>query len=185
MTPIKTNTGFTLIEIMVAVSIFTIIMVISMGSILSVLEANKKSQSLRTVMDNLNFTTEAMTRTIRFGSHYHCNADVTSPPLNSPRDCASGASSIDVRSSDGHQVIYKLVGGRIVRSVDGATDYNVTSTDLTVTNLTFRVFGSPLYPDQFQPQVIIVVGGYAGAKATSKSSFNIETTVSQRLFDSQ
>ena len=64
------NHGFTLIEIMVAVSIFSLIMVISMGSILSVFDANKKSQTLRTVMDNMNFTLEGMTRTIRFGRNY-------------------------------------------------------------------------------------------------------------------
>ena len=52
----STTGGFTLVELMVSVSLFAIVMVISMGSVVSVFDANKKSQSLRTVMDNLNST---------------------------------------------------------------------------------------------------------------------------------
>ena len=46
------NKGFTLIEIMVSVSIVLVIMVIVSGSILSIFTANQKSKNLRSVMDN-------------------------------------------------------------------------------------------------------------------------------------
>lgn len=178
--------GFTLIELMVAVSVFTVIMVISMGSILSVIDANRKSQTLRSVMDNLNYTMEAMTRTIRFGTTYHC--DITQGVVSTPRDCGgAGSSSIAVTSSLGTQIIYKLVNGRIVRTI-GVTDQYLTGTDITITNLTFRVYGSGAYSngaDLYQPEAIIVIGGYVGTKPTSRSTFTIQTTVSQRLFDSQ
>jgi prepilin-type N-terminal cleavage/methylation domain-containing protein len=177
--------GFTLVEMMVSVSVFVIVMVISTGSILSVFDANNKSQNLRAVMDNFNFTMEGMTRTIRFGKNYHC--DATQPNHLLPRDCAGGATSIEVLSPTGSQVVYKLSGTKIVRSTNGV-DYDLTASDVTITNLSFRVFGSPLYgggTDLYQPQVIIVVSGYAGSKATTKSTFNLETTVSQRQFDSQ
>ncbi len=182
---LKNKKGFTLIEIMVAVSIFAIVMTISMGAILSAFDSNRKSQSLRAVMDNVNFTTEAMTRVIRFGTNYHCDITVTSPALTAPRDCSSGSSSIQVLSADGKQTVYKLVNGRIARSINGGTDYYMTSSDVTITALSFRVFGSPVYPDLFQPQVIIVISGYAGDKANIKSTFSLQTTVSQRKFDSQ
>ncbi len=192
---VNKNRGFTLVELMVSVSVFAIIMTISMGSILSVFDANRKSQSLRAVMDNMNFTLEAMTRTIRFGTHYHCNISVVSPPLTSGNDCGfnSTADSIDVKTVDklgvAHQVIYKRAvvsgKGRIARTVDGGTDYYLTSSDVDITKLSFNVFGSPAFPDPSQPQVIIVISGFAGSKATSQSKFSLETTVSQRLFDSQ
>jgi prepilin-type N-terminal cleavage/methylation domain-containing protein len=196
MTKSKTKkSGFTLVELMVSVSVFVVIMVISMGSILSIFDANRKSQSLRTVMDNLNFTLEAMTRTIRFGTNYHCDVTIISPPINSPRDCVNGASSIVVKAFDGSQVIYKLKTDgngvvRIVRSnsnISSGADYYVTSSDVTITSLAFRVIGSLPYSsgDLIQPQVIITVNGNAGVKATVKSSFSLQTTVSQRMFDSQ
>lgn len=180
--------GFTLVEIMVAVSLFSFAMVISMGSIYSVMDANRKSQSLRSVMDNLNSTLESMTRTIRFGTNYHC--DINAGIISVPRDCSgAGASSIVVLSSSGTTYVYKLVGGRITRTVGvGGVEQNLTGSDVTITNLTFRVYGSDPYgngSNLYQPEVIVVISGFVGTKASSKSTFTVQTTISQRLFDSQ
>lgn len=182
----ETNKGFTLIELMVSVSVFIIVMTISMGSIMSVVDANRKSQSLRSVMDNLNFTLESMTRNIRFGTNYHC--DITQGIVSLPRDCSAGASSIAVTSSLGVQVVYKLVNGRIARSLNGGADYYLTGTDLTITNLSFRVYGADYYAagaNMDQPKTVMVVSGFVGTKASAKTTFTVQTTVSQRLFDSQ
>lgn len=180
------NKGFTLIEIIVAISIFTIILFISTGSILSVLDANRKSQNLRSVMDNLNYTLEAVTRTIRFGENYHC--DITSGSISVPSDCASGASSISVTNSSGSQVIYRLTGSVIERSTNGGATYSpLTSSNVTITRLTFWVLGSAPYAggvDVLQPRVIMVISGYVGAKPTSRSTFTLQTTISQRVIDS-
>jgi prepilin-type N-terminal cleavage/methylation domain-containing protein len=193
----KKNKGFTLVELMVSVSVFVIIMTISMGSILSIFDANKKSQTIRTVMDNLNFSLEAMTRTIRFGTNYHCDVTVGDITTPAQRDCTTGASSMVVKTSDGvTRVAYKLAEGRIRRYVgseidyisDNTEGYAVTSADVTITDLTFRVVGSTPYSngnDLYQPQAIITVSGFAGIKPTTKSSFSLQTTVSQRMFDSQ
>ncbi len=186
------SAGFTLIEIMVAASIFIVVMVISSGSILSVYDLNRRSQNLRAVMDNLNLTLTAMSRTIRFGTKYHCDASVL--PLATPRDCASGASSFSVLTSGGAQLIYSTtsVATTIKRSLDGGTSFSsLTSPEVTITNLRFYVFGSAPYNqaaathDLLQPRVIIVVSGYVGAKSTSKSTFSLQTTISQRAVDSQ
>jgi len=183
---ISKSSGFTLVEIMVAISIFSIVMVVSLGSILSVLDANKKSQTLRSVMDNLNFSLESMTRDIRFGENYHCSTGGT---ITLPLDCASGNSTLNLKVTDGSQIVYKLVGdgvtsGRIVKTF-GGTDYNVTSSDVVIQDLKFRVLGSLAYSngDLSQPKVIIIIKGYVGSKPTTRSSFILETTVSQRKLD--
>ena len=186
-----TSRGFTLVELMVSVSVFVIVMVISMGSILSIFDANKKSQTLRTVMDNLNFSLEAMTRTIRFGTNYYCG-DSSFPP-SGVSDCSGNnpSSAIVVKSAEGIWVKYKLDNGRIKRYMSTDLDsngYYVTSSDVTITSLKYWVYGSTPFAvgsDTAQPQAIITIGGYAGQKATTKSSFSLQTTVSQRLFDSQ
>ncbi len=193
--------GFTLVELMVSISLFAVIMTISMGSIIGVFDTNKKSQSLRAVMDNLNFTLEVMTRTIRFGTNYHCNADVGTPTAT--RDCSISdtvtlngstsqfvSSSLAITNSEGVLVVYRLSGGRISRTVGSEPAYFLTSPDVTITNLSFRVIGTDKFSvnqDISQPQVIITVGGYAGSsiKPSSQSSFTLQTSVSQRLFDSQ
>lgn len=180
------NRGFTLIELMVAVSVFSIALVLFLGSILSVFDANQKSKTLRSVMDNLSSTLESMTREIRFATNYHCtNSGVLSTPL----DCGGlGDSNLTVRGVDGTQVSYSLSGGQIMRKLGAGALYPLTSPDVTITKLTFRVYGSPPYTsggDTFQPQVIVVIGGFVGTKAFTQSTFTIETTISQRVIDSQ
>lgn len=178
--------GFTLVEVMVSVSLFIVILVASMASILSVFNANQKSKTLRSVMDNLNISMEAMTRSIRFGTNYHCGSTGT---ITAPLDCGGGGSNtMSFLGVDGNTVTYSLTGGRITRAINsGATTY-MTSSDVTINNLAFRVYGSPHFnngADLFQPEVIIVVGGTVGTKVVTQSSFTLETTVSQRQFDSQ
>jgi len=184
----RLNFGFTLIEIMVSVSVFAVIMVISSGSIISVFDANRKSQTLRTVMDNVSLTMESMVRNIRFGTNYHC--DITVGTRTQPLDCfdANGRDSIEIRSSDGKQIAYSLSSGRIVRTIDGSSPYYLTSSDMTITDLTFWVYGSLPYANGTnvsQPMMIIVIRGFAGSKASSRSEFTLQTEVSQRTFDFQ
>ena len=182
----KSGAGFTLIELMVAMSVFIVVMFISMGAILSIFNANQKSKTLRSVMDNLNFAMEGMTRTIHFGTNYHCG---TITPTTSPRDCGDpGDSTLTVKAVDNSQVTYSLVGTRVARSINGGANLFLTSPDATITTLAFRVYGSPAYSggaDQFQPRAIIVISGYVGLKAGTKSSFSLETTISQRVLDFQ
>jgi prepilin-type N-terminal cleavage/methylation domain-containing protein len=176
--------GFTLIEMMVSLSVFSVVILLSMGAIVSILDANQKSQTLRSVMDNMNVTLESMSRKVRFGTTYHCG---TSIPTNTPADCSSGDSTLTITASDRTLVTYKLSGSRIARSVNGAANSYLTSPDVTIQALTFYVTGSPAYnggANTLQPRVIVVIKGYAGAKNTTKSSFMLQTTISQRKLDS-
>ena len=68
--------GFTLIETMIAVSIFTIIVTIGMSSVLNASLIHNKSQDMRSIIDSLSFTMEDMSRNLRTGYNYHCIDDV-------------------------------------------------------------------------------------------------------------
>ncbi len=178
---LKRNKGFTLIELMVASSIFLVVMLIVSGSIVSIFDANQKSKNLRSVMDNLNLALESMTRTIRFGKNYHCGS---SGDLSQPQDCAGGSTALTVRAVDGVQTTYSLSGNRISRTLGGQANF-LTSPDVTITSLNFWVLGTNPFPDTLQPKVIVTISGYVGSKATTRSTFNLETTISQRTFDFQ
>jgi hypothetical protein len=179
---------------MVSLSIFVVIMILVMGSILSVLDLNNKIQSRKTAMDNLNFALESMTRTVRFGTKYHCgtSGDVSTP---AQQDCVFGDNSITLRTSDGVLVTYFLSNGAIMRTLNGST-LPLTSPEVTIQTLNFFVLGS--YPaslttscpqnisnDCLQPRIIITISGIAGStnKAKTQSTFHLETTLSERKFD--
>ena len=184
--------GFTLVELMVSLSIFIVIMVVVMGAILSVLNVNTLSQSKKTAMDNLNFSLETIERAIRFGTNYDCGSI---QPLTTPEDCSSGNTSLTFTASDGSIVTYTLTGGVITEKVNAGNPLPLTSPEVTIQNLTFRVFGSAPFVngspscatpnDCLQPQVIITVAGIAGSanKPATQASFKMETTVSQRTLD--
>ena len=175
------NKGFTLIEIMVSLSVFIIVMTTSLGAILSILDANEKSQTKKTAMDNLNFALESVSRTIRFGTNFYCGTINTNPPP--ANDCPSGASSVTLRTAEGALVTYSLSGGRIMKAVNSGTANPITSPEVSITRMNFYVFGSTAWPDSAQPRVLMSISGVAGTKANTSSIFNLQTMVSQRKLD--
>jgi len=181
-----TKKGFTLIEIMVSVSIFAIVMTISAGSLFSILDANAKSQAQKSVINNLNLALESMSRTIRVGSTYHCS---NSGSITTTADCSGGNTFFAFEPSGGDpesgsdQVIFRLNGTSIERSTDGGSNFTaITSPQVVVERLNFYVTGSSS-SDNLQPKVLISVAGYAGVKERIRTDFNIQNTVTQRLLD--
>jgi prepilin-type N-terminal cleavage/methylation domain-containing protein len=59
--------GYSLVELMVAVSLFAIIMMLSAGSYLVMINVSRQAQGLIVGMNNLSFALDTMSRTIRTG----------------------------------------------------------------------------------------------------------------------
>ncbi len=66
--------GFTLIEVMVSLAIFSVVAVVAAGALLRILDSNKKAQSIQAAITNLNFALESMSRELRTGTKYQCNS---------------------------------------------------------------------------------------------------------------
>jgi len=188
-TPKSLVSGFTLVEMLIAVTLFVIIMTISIGALLSVFDANKKARTSKTVVDNLNLSIENMARTVRFGSTYHC--DVNDLPLNAPDDCDDNVNGSDFLAVqfNGSTIVYRLCGTAINKSETGNTTCSgsdtspITSTDTTIERLRFYVFGANEASGYEQPYVVAVIKGYVGDKPTIQTKFSIETLLSQRTLD--
>lgn len=171
--------GFTLVEILVAVALFTVVATISAGALISVFDANNKSQTSKMVVDNLNIAIEDMARTIKFGAAYHCGSGGT---LILPQNCSTGANFLAL-NFNGSTIVYRRNGNTIEKSTNGGTSYvPITEPSVVIQNLTFYTFGTDT-SDQLQPYVVIVIKGYVGTKPTQQTNFSIQTTVSQRTLD--
>ena len=171
-------------EIMVAIGIFVALVTVSMGALASIFDANRKSQSLKAIMTNLNFAVEVMAREIRFGKNYHCGSGGL---IEEPQNCTSGDNFISFLSSDSLQIVYRLNGAQVEKSEDGGSSFlGVTAPEITIQSLKFFVLGAGPVPGNFlQPKVIILVRGFAGPRPTSQSNFALQTTVSQRVLDTE
>lgn len=66
------NRGFTLIEIIVALMIFSVVSVVALAALIRIVDANKKAQTIQDAVVNMSFTIESMTRELRTGSAYYC-----------------------------------------------------------------------------------------------------------------
>jgi prepilin-type N-terminal cleavage/methylation domain-containing protein len=196
--------GFTLIEMLVAVGIFTVVMVIALGALLSVSESDRKAQTIKTITNNLGFALEGMSRAIRTGIDYSCGS------WNPGQDCTSGSggSLLTFQDVDGLEVGFQrstnaaLCGqsseggvGCIVRSRDGGVTWEpITASEVIVEHLSFYLLGSSR-SDSVQPRVTISMRGFipitGGATTRTDcntagitcSTFDLQTTVTQRLYD--
>lgn len=179
--------GFTLIEIMVAVSIFAMVMVVSIGAVLSIVSANKKAQAISSVIANLNFALEAMVRDLRTGYDFDCDGDA-SEDTDCAEDGSSRISFISTQLSTEDEPVaveYGLQDNAITKAIglDGPT-LALTSGEAEIEDLKFYVTGTTRATsgDYIQPRIIIIVkGSYDGLGQLT--TFHLQTMVSQRRID--
>lgn len=184
---LSVSRGFTIIEMLVAFGIFAVIMVIAVGSLLSLIEANHKAQALKTVVNNLHFALENMTRNIRTGNNYHCGGGSVAVAQDCP---ATPSNQLVFKARDGGYILYKLgESGDIERSKSNdpialviQEPLPITAPEIQVETLKFYVDGTEA-DDNEQPRVLIMARGSMQGKSKVISRFDIQTLVSQRDLD--
>jgi len=202
--------GYTIIETMIAVSLFLIIIIIGMGALVNANFLHQKSQNMRSIIDNLSFVMEDISRNLRTGYNYRCitnNSDLnntntiaTAQSGNScggiafeyqngiPYEYDSNGVLIDRHGED--QWVYYLgnCNGKdgICKSVKGATSGSFIQlvpdeVIMTMSDSSFTVTGA-VSGDSLQPFVTIKLVGSINSKGII-SPFSLQTSVSQRVVD--
>ena len=194
---LKTKDGYTIIETMIAISLFLIIVTIGMGSLLNANFLHRKSQDLRSIMDNLSFIMEDMSRNLRTGYNYHCSDG--SGDINVSSNCdneglvafesTTGDETIDtdqwvykIESPLGDDVfnIYKSTAGGEVGSF---VQLNPPEVKIDSISSGFTVIGAEV-GDTEQPFITIRLTGIITSRSNeSPIPFSLQTSVSQRLID--
>lgn len=153
MKPRSSQSGFTLIEMIVSLGVFSGVITIAVGALLVLVAANNQLQGEQSVMTNLSFALDSMTREMRTGTDYYCESranysaggsnsifddgndldDIfSSPPNAGPQDCAGRDPNDSL-----HGVSFKEGGD----SISGTDDRIVYFFDQDVGQL-FRRIGS-------------------------------------------
>jgi len=188
----QNNRGFTLVELMVSTSIFVVIMLMAMGSLLVASDSARKSQALRFAMDNVSFAMEDMSRSLRVGKDYQCvNGAVAllgipnnDPSDNCPLSGLTGGGAI-IFTPPSPSIVrgtaYKLagVGPYTLQKCDSVSGcLNITAPEVNISLLRFFVEGSSTV-DNLQPTIHIIMKGTVTVKG-QPTSFAIQTMVTQR-----
>lgn len=186
----KTRAGFTLVELIVSVGIFSVVMLVAVGALLTIMGVNQRVQAMEQVTNSLHFTIDSMARQIRVGTTYHCGpSSLYAGEYSDPLDCPGGNTILAFEpfggdpENDSDQIVYRHESDAIQRSIDGGTTFsNATPESVVVEELKF--FGGGTDPtDTEQPYVLMIVSGYISIRNDKRVDFNLETFITQRNID--
>lgn len=194
------NQGFTLIEMIVSLGIFSIVVTTAVGAMLILISTNQQLQSEQNVMTNLSFALDTMTREIRTGYNYYCTSNTAQINFHenigaAVNDCDSGREGNTKQgvsfyeggksltgASSATRIIYYYDAGTesIYRKIGGDSAQAIVSSGLAITDAQFYVTGTTL-GDTEQPTVTI----YLEAQDVNDDSktYYLQTTVTQRILD--
>jgi prepilin-type N-terminal cleavage/methylation domain-containing protein len=170
--------GYTLIELIVSIAIFSVVMLLATSAYLALISYTHEARATSTLMTNLSYAVDQMSREIRTGTNYACG---------SGGDC-TGGTSFSFTNDQGHDVTYLLANGALARCVDqsscsASNASPLTDAAVTISNLQFYAKGTGAYPgDKQQPYVVMAVKGSVST-GDRTISFSIETSATQRLID--
>lgn len=186
--------GFTLVEMMVAIAVFSVVMVAAMSALLNVIDANNKARAIKTAINNVNFALEGISKDMRMGTDYTCGDEICSPGGNASIKYRSNRADFESGDSGPKKFAhYKFEAPQILECLEknnincGAnSDYQpITSSEVTLTSVKFYVLNDDLATTDVieQPRVIIAIRGKAGPSNKEKlqTTFDLQTSVSQRI----
>ena len=78
----KHTQGFSLVEMMVSLMIFSVVAVIALGAMIKIVSVNKKAQMLLSSITNINFALDIMSRELSLANAVYCSS--LAPAAGSP-----------------------------------------------------------------------------------------------------
>ncbi len=189
------ESGFSLVEMLVAVAVFMSIMTIALSVLITTIDANRKAQVIKTTIDSVTFAIEDISKEMRMGTNYAC----LQPGENYSGDCPNGSTAVKFyNNNEKTNIIYKFISennsGTLKKECEGATCSSIVAEDLIssdsgvkINNMKFYVVGATCEGGgvlctggKTQPRVIITVSGTISVKGGS-TDFDLQTSVSQRI----
>lgn len=154
--------GFTLIEMLTAMSIFVLVSGLLLGLFFSSLNLQRRAFSSRDLQDNAKFILDLMSKEIRTGA-----------------DFSLLGTELRFTNDRGVSVRYGLSGAAIQRW-NGVSYETLTSTTANVNRLDFLLFGQGANDGQPRVTIILKINPTANLPAPSLET---QTTISSRELD--
>lgn len=201
------STGFTLIEIIVSLGVFSIVLTITTGALLSVISSNQRSQNEQNVMTNLSFALDGMTRELRTGFNYYCvssngnfNTYNQEGVSTAVQDCPGGRGGNKYHGVSFYEGGNSISGAanrimffygfdekKIYRKIGNASPESIVSDSVDIVAADFFVTNAGKLTasgDTRQPNVTITVQAQArDAVGAAVKVYYIQSSVTQREID--
>jgi prepilin-type N-terminal cleavage/methylation domain-containing protein len=178
--------GFSLIELMVSISLFTIVVTIAMSAYVSLIAIDRTARATNELVSNLSYAVNAMSRSIRTGTYYTQSVTGT-----------GNSNQFSFIDENCRYVQYLLKSGSIGVCMSNAdtsgacnptqpvcnatTASSITDSRTQITSMRFLLQPTlPTVPAGSQPRVLISITGNIDGGAGTPINFTIQTTATQR-----
>lgn len=168
----KPSKGFTLIEMLVAMTVFSILVILVGTVFVHMLNLQRKAVNIQQTEENATFVLESMIKELR--------VSVIAPEVTDSNCPTSIDTTLSITNQDGDAVRYYLEDGYVVRELNGIK-YTISSNVVTFQYLGFCISGA-LTGDGKQSRITLL----AKVKNTSsdqQSAFDIQVSISPRYLN--
>lgn len=172
----ETKKGFTLVELMVAITIFAIVLTGFVQLFSSAIYSQKESLNNAYILSNSSFLMEFLARNLRMAQK-----DISGVCISPKSNFEISPSGKDIKFLNYDkkcQEIY-LENGKAVTLING-NKYYLVPENISVDNLKFKAHGGS-QNDFFQPKITFTIS--LSTKNQPKQSITLQSTVSQRELD--
>ena len=202
----KNNKGFTLIEMITAVTIFAVIMTSAVGIFRGVIEGQRNAIAAQNTQESMRYALEVMSKFIRQaqkGEHYcELTAEGGAPAVSSTYNIDNTIASINGVNTGSDVLYFKnkygncqyyfidnnstLYTASSTPSLGNTEIHQMTPDEIEVSDLEFSIFDYPIGAvpgDKVQPRVTLTMKvAMRGGKDMHKNEFIIQTTLSNRYY---
>ncbi len=208
---LSTKKGFSLVEILTVLGLFSGIATLSLGALFNTQAVNKRLAENQAILDNANLSTQTITRDIRFGKEFYATSSLPVSMAVVPtmrKNCVYGGADLCTilifqpgdASSTLDRVAYYVANGTLYKDSypygEASTTEQMTSDDVTINSLLFYVDGAQTSDgsndvssatDYTQPRITIFMTGVTNSRSQTVTpvSFYFETQVSPRELDTR
>ncbi len=166
----KKDAGFTLVELIVALGLFSLLLLMTVGGFVRSLRTERQASAFTFVNNSLSIAIEQMGKEIRTGRNF----------------CASGTSCqsssvLSFLNAKGAVITYCIDSGTIKRNIgsDCPSGQKITGDDVNVQYLTLRMCDNQVNTG-YPPRITILTGANSKKQTPSSYNINLQTTVSSR-----
>jgi len=162
------NKGFTIIELLVALAIFSLVIVSMAAVAVSVIKSQRKGFVLQESQENARYILESMSKEIRMSA------------IDSGDSGGSPVTTLDITNSKGENVDYRFVSQKLQRQVNGGGWQDLSSANLEVTG-SFYIRKSAS-PNRAAVTVVMQVESTTG-QVEEQTEIHLQSTISSRSFE--
>ncbi len=186
---IKNNKGITLLELMVSVTIFSIIVLSSTQIFEMVTESQRNAVAAQNIQESMRYAMEVASKEIRMAQKVDSDCDgafgIGAVAINKVYNIDSG-DTLFFKNKDGQCVAYFLNNSRLTIFRSGTPDVQgyITPDEIIVSNLSFNVEDDLIGAfHSVQPMVTINMDVEAVGKEKHKQKITIQTSIASRYYE--